>query len=899
MSGGTHEEDDEATRRLETAGPMTVAVQPDAEHFAPGTLIGHYRIDSLIGVGGMGSVYRAEQLEPVRRTVALKVVRGRMDIRRRAFFEIERQTLAQMHHPGIAQIYDAGATAEGVFWFAMEYIEGEPVTAIARDLDLDARLALMARVCDAVQHAHQKGIVHRDLKPANILVTQVDGHWLPKIIDFGIATATARAGSAASGGSDTVRAGTLHYMSPEQLDTRAVAIDTRSDVYALGLVLFELITGQRAQGAHTGRTASLLSPSSAASHPAAAETSTLRIGLKNRRLHELDRIVATATAHERDQRYPSVNALADDLRRFTQNQPLRVMPATPLYLIGTFARRHRLLLALASAFVAALALGLAFSLYGFSQARAQREVAHAKQRDLEQVVAFQQNMLGGIDVMAMGASLVAREREQLARFGDAGLLADFETVAARLDAPSLARTVLVESVLERAETTLAERFADQPELAAGLRQSVAQVYHAIGQYDAAVDAFDAVVAQRTATLGQNHSDTLKSRIDLVNALERKGDYARAETLARQVVEQASLLPESDALQHSASMSLAQVLRSKSDHRNALKYYEQAMRFAERNFPPDDPQALRVRQNYALALHLGGDTPSAKTQFEQVLAIQRRLGPSAENNLVATLVNYATLLAESGDIQSALALEQEAYEEHKRRLGNDHPLTLLIRNNMGVSLLDLDRAQDALTALGEAAEGRARVQGAQHPLTLRSLASKARALDGVGRSEEALALYDQVIEARKRILGKSHRDTLRVSISRNALLARLGHPAQAAADARQTHADAVAGLGEDSSEAIDTLLSLASLEARAGQGEAARARLAARLASLEAAMGEELPPSAYWVALDLFMQLREAGLHDQAGAVRERLFAPLLGRNPDELPRQLSGIRRRIEAALAP
>src|SRR5690606_4651957 len=141
--------------------------------------------------------YRAEQLEPVRRTVALKVMRGRLDVRHRTFFEIERQTLAQMQHPGIAQIYDAGATSEGVFWFAMEHIEGEPITAIARDLELDARLALMARVCDAVQHAHQKGIVHRDLKPANILVTNVDGRWLPKIIDFGIATATARAGSAA------------------------------------------------------------------------------------------------------------------------------------------------------------------------------------------------------------------------------------------------------------------------------------------------------------------------------------------------------------------------------------------------------------------------------------------------------------------------------------------------------------------------------------------------------------------------------------------------------------------------------------------------------------------------------------------------------------------------------
>lgn len=222
---------------------------------------GRYRTEALLGEGGMGQVFRASQLEPVRRTVALKLLRGRrFDARQRAWFEIECQTLAQMQHPAIARIFDAGTTADGVPFFAMEFIEGQPLTRACADagLGLAARLALMARICDGVQHAHQKGIVHRDLKPANILVTRVDGTLQPRIIDFGIATAASRAGAGES--RPVERAGTPDYMSPEQFAGDPAAIDTRSDVYSLGVVLYELIVGDRS---------GLASASQAAADPAA------------------------------------------------------------------------------------------------------------------------------------------------------------------------------------------------------------------------------------------------------------------------------------------------------------------------------------------------------------------------------------------------------------------------------------------------------------------------------------------------------------------------------------------------------------------------------------------------------------------------------------------------------
>ena len=240
--GQDRQDDQERTALLETrTRPAGRDGDGAAALLAPGMRIGRYRIDALVGQGGMGEVYRAEQLEPVRRTVALKVLRAQtLDARHLAYFEVERQLLAQMRHPAIAQVYDAGTTAEGHPFFAMEFIEGSPVTRYceAHAVPLPQRIALLVRICEGVQHAHQKGVIHRDLKPANLLVDEVDGRALPRIIDFGIATA-----SSLTEGREV--AGTPAYMSPEQAAGDQALVDTRSDVYALGVVLSELLTGHR------------------------------------------------------------------------------------------------------------------------------------------------------------------------------------------------------------------------------------------------------------------------------------------------------------------------------------------------------------------------------------------------------------------------------------------------------------------------------------------------------------------------------------------------------------------------------------------------------------------------------------------------------------------------------
>ena len=326
--------------------------------------------------------------------------------------------LAQMRHPAIAQVYDADTTPDGQPFFAMEFIAGSPITRYcdAHGLSLGERIRLFIRVCEGVQHAHQKGVIHRDLKPGNLLVDEVDGRALPKIIDFGIATA-----SSLTAGREV--AGTPDYMSPEQAGGDQALVDTRSDVYALGVVLCELLTGQRplASGetvTSEGRSLRLpseqlstLSPQDAArlAHARGQDLSRMRRALRG----ELDWVVAKAMRHDRNDRYASAAAMAEDLQRFLDGRPMQAVPASRGYAWRKFAQRHRSGFIAASFALLALLGGLALSIYGLLQARAQRAIAEQRSMQLERVAAFQQSMLQGIDIEAMGIGMASDLRHQL------------------------------------------------------------------------------------------------------------------------------------------------------------------------------------------------------------------------------------------------------------------------------------------------------------------------------------------------------------------------------------------------------------------------------------------------------------------------------------------------------
>jgi serine/threonine protein kinase/WD40 repeat protein len=382
-----------------------------------GARIGRYRIEGTLGEGGMGTVYRAMQLEPVRREVALKVIKLGMDTRhvvRR--FEAERQALARLEHPGVARVLDGGATPDGRPYFVMELVRGAVITAHCdeRRLDWRDRVRLMVEVCAAVHHAHQRGILHRDLKPSNILVTEVDGVAVPKIIDFGVAKALdAGEGMTAASISTALGhvVGTPDYMSPEQ--AAGDDVDTRTDVFALGVVLFELLAGVtpvRARTATGRRTPSPLElrrrlledepprVSSAIDEDRATVRRSTAAALRRAIRGDIDWIVLKAIARDPSRRYASVAALADDLDRVLTDQPIIARPPSASYLLAKFARRHTVALVATSAVALSLVVGTAVSLFGLRTARDERDAARAAEREQFRLATALGNQLFASDV---------------------------------------------------------------------------------------------------------------------------------------------------------------------------------------------------------------------------------------------------------------------------------------------------------------------------------------------------------------------------------------------------------------------------------------------------------------------------------------------------------------------
>ncbi|MBL8861166.1 MAG: serine/threonine protein kinase [Planctomycetes bacterium] len=740
----------------------------------PGTRIGPYRILEQIGEGGFGVVFLAEQREPVVRQVALKIIKAGMDTRQFvARFEAERQALALMDHPHIARVIDGGATETGRPYFVMELVKGAPIAEYCdeHNLTIAERLELFGQVCDAVQHAHQKGIIHRDLKPSNLLVTEQDGKPVVKVIDFGIAKATsARLTDKTIFTEQQQVVGTLQYMSPEQAEG-SLDIDTRTDVYALGVVLYELLTGTTPFDKETLRDAfyseiqrlirevdppkpsTRLSTSLDTLAGVAARRCVEPKRLTTLLRGELDWIVMRALEKDRARRYESPSALALDIRRHLGGEAVVAAPPSAAYRLRKFVRRYRVPVAASGAVAASLVAGVVAFAWQANVAAGERDAARAaEQAEQRERVRAESN---------------ERQAAAINHF----LLDMLASADVRLQG----RDVRVAQVLDSSSSTVGEAFQDRPDVEASVRSILARTYNSLGLFDQA-----------------------------------EPHVARALELRRE-------LGSDDSPEYARSLAdRAGVESGRGQAERAARSYLEALEAARRAAGPESSLALSVQSDYANCLASLGRREEAELLFRDALAARRRV-PDVGGRQTRVLINsLAVLLHHQGRLDEAEALYREALESNERARGAEHPDTLTARMNLGSLLRTRGDLAMAESLFVETFPRIQRVFGAEHPKTAEAAAVLANLYFDQGRIKDSIPLYEESLAILRRVEGER---TARVAEAKRLLanaLSRMGERARAVALGREVSETWVQLEGPDGPNALKSRLDFANALAAADQ-----------------------------------------------------------------------------------
>ena len=884
---------------------------------APGAIIAtRYKLLERIGEGGMGSVWMADQLEPVRRRVAVKLIRDDFGSSQKilARFDAERQAIALMDHPNIAKLFDAGTTGPadgpaltaGRPYFVMELIKGVPLNEYCdrHMLGITARLTLFAQICSAVQHAHQKGITHRDLKPSNILVESHDGKPVPKVIDFGLAKAIGgqplTEHTLVTGFGTIV--GTPLYMAPEQAHFNAIDVDTRADIYALGVNLYELLTGTTPVDREQLRRSALdeilrvirendpappsqrlSSPDSSPNVAANRLSEPAKLGRLLR--GDLDWIVMKALSKERDRRYESASAFARDIERFLNHEPTAAGPPGTAYRVRKFVRRNRAQVVAGVLLLLALLLGLAGTTFGLIQAERARERAvtaegetRKRADEVQQVADYQAKMLQQIDPADAGFRLTADLRTRLGAALTKGKvteaeksarLAAFDRELHAVNSTDAAVAMLDRTVLAPAVRAIETQFPGQPKVDAALRMTLGSVYEKLGRDEEALALYRRAYALRAQALSEEHRETLQSLAKVGGALSALGQ-AEAESNLHLALESCrSVLgpddPETLGVQNLQALNLYRLGRLGECEACSRDVLERRTRV----LGPAHPDTLRTMNELGMFLRDRDKRDESAAVLRTAMEAMRGQPDPDQNELLSLLDNLGNVLVAQGKLAEAEPHLREALAGRRRFNGEDHPLTLVALNNLAALLQSAGRLDEAEPFAREAVDKSRRVRGSEHRETLVTLNVLGLIYHKQGKLEKAEPLYREALATGRRVLGEDHPDTVTWANNLSSLLRQRRKFAEAEPLVREVLAKQRRDLGNDHLTTIVTLNNLGILLEESGKPAEAETTLREALERARRALGEGHPIT-LTVAIRLGQLLATRGSASEAVA----LLAPI-------------------------